>query len=79
MRFYLISSQQYSKLRNFQESKNWRERWFRSVVKKDRYWCRGKTYWEISLTAGFGTTGETIGGGIKENNFLEKELNWILI
>ena len=28
--------------------------------------------WEISLTAGFGTTGETIGGGIKENNFLGK-------
>ena len=27
---------------------------------------------EISLTAGFGTTGETIGGGIKENNFLGK-------
>ena len=27
---------------------------------------------EISLTAGFGTTGETIGGGIKESNFLGK-------
>ena len=27
---------------------------------------------EISLTAGFGTTGETIGAGIKENNFLGK-------
>ena len=27
---------------------------------------------EISLTAGFGTDGETIGGGIKENNFLGK-------
>tara|TARA_B100000900_G_scaffold408235_1_gene422183 strand:- start:276 stop:2519 length:2244 start_codon:yes stop_codon:yes gene_type:complete len=27
---------------------------------------------EISLTAGFGTTGETIGGGIRENNFLGK-------
>ncbi len=27
---------------------------------------------EISLTAGFGTAGETIGGGIKENNFLGK-------
>ncbi len=27
---------------------------------------------EISLTAGIGTTGETIGGGIKENNFLGK-------
>ena len=25
---------------------------------------------EISLTAGFGTTGETLGGGIRENNFL---------
>ena len=27
---------------------------------------------EISLTAGFGTDGETIGGGIRENNFLGK-------
>ena len=27
---------------------------------------------EISLTAGFGTTGETIGGGLRENNFLGK-------
>ena len=27
---------------------------------------------EISVTAGFGTAGETIGGGIKENNFLGK-------
>ncbi len=27
---------------------------------------------EISVTAGFGTTGETIGAGIKENNFLGK-------
>ncbi len=27
---------------------------------------------EISLTAGFGTSGETIGAGIKENNFLGK-------
>ena len=27
---------------------------------------------EISLTAGFGTTGETIGAGIKESNFLGK-------
>ena len=27
---------------------------------------------EISLTAGFGTDGETIGGGLKENNFLGK-------
>jgi len=27
---------------------------------------------EISITAGFGTTGETIGAGIKENNFLGK-------
>ena len=27
---------------------------------------------EISLTAGFGTAGETIGAGIKENNFLGK-------
>ena len=27
---------------------------------------------EISLTAGFGTTGETLGGGIRENNFLGK-------
>ena len=27
---------------------------------------------EISLSAGFGTTGETIGAGIKENNFLGK-------
>ena len=27
---------------------------------------------EISLTAGFGTTGETLGAGIKENNFLGK-------
>ncbi len=27
---------------------------------------------EISLTAGFGTTGETIGAGLKENNFLGK-------
>ena len=27
---------------------------------------------EISLTAGFGTAGETIGGGIRENNFLGK-------
>ena len=30
---------------------------------------------EISLTAGFGTTGETIGAGIKENNFLGKGIN----
>ena len=27
---------------------------------------------EISVTAGFGTAGETLGGGIKENNFLGK-------
>ncbi len=27
---------------------------------------------EISLSAGFGTSGETIGGGIRENNFLGK-------
>ena len=27
---------------------------------------------EISITAGFGTTGETIGAGIKENNFMGK-------
>ena len=27
---------------------------------------------EISLTAGFGTDGETIGGGVRENNFLGK-------
>tara|TARA_B100001057_G_scaffold379671_1_gene385245 strand:- start:1600 stop:3843 length:2244 start_codon:yes stop_codon:yes gene_type:complete len=27
---------------------------------------------EISVTAGFGTAGETIGGGIRENNFLGK-------
>ncbi len=27
---------------------------------------------EIALTAGFGTTGETLGGGIRENNFLGK-------
>ncbi len=30
---------------------------------------------EISLTAGFGTAGETIGGGIRENNFLGKGIN----
>ena len=30
---------------------------------------------EISLTAGFGTAGETIGGGIKEKNFLGKGIN----
>ncbi len=30
---------------------------------------------EISLTAGFGTTGETIGAGIKEKNFLGKGIN----
>ena len=30
---------------------------------------------EISVTAGFGTTGETIGAGIKENNFLGKGIN----
>ncbi len=30
---------------------------------------------EISLTAGFGTSGETIGGGISENNFLGKGIN----
>ena len=30
---------------------------------------------EISLTAGFGTTGETLGAGIKENNFLGKGIN----
>ncbi len=30
---------------------------------------------EISLTAGFGTNGEVIGGGIKEKNFLGKGIN----
>ena len=30
---------------------------------------------EISVTAGFGTAGETFGGGIKENNFLGKGIN----
>ena len=30
---------------------------------------------EISLTAGFGTSGEIIGGGIKEKNFLGKGIN----
>ena len=30
---------------------------------------------EISLTAGFGTTGETIGAGIREKNFLGKGIN----
>ena len=30
---------------------------------------------EISISAGFGTEGETIGGGIKENNFLGKGIN----
>ena len=30
---------------------------------------------EISISAGFGTDGETIGGGIKENNFLGKGIN----
>ncbi len=30
---------------------------------------------EISLTAGFGTTGEIIGGGLKEKNFLGKGIN----
>ena len=30
---------------------------------------------EISLTAGFGTAGETIGAGIRENNFLGKGVN----
>ena len=30
---------------------------------------------EISVTAGFGTGGETIGAGIKENNFLGKGIN----
>ena len=30
---------------------------------------------EISVTAGFGTNGETIGAGLKENNFLGKGIN----
>mgnify|MGYP001321059178 FL=1 len=30
---------------------------------------------EISVTAGFGTDGETIGAGLKENNFLGKGIN----
>ncbi len=30
---------------------------------------------EISVSAGFGTAGETLGGGIKENNFLGKGIN----
>ena len=30
---------------------------------------------EVSITAGFGTDGETIGAGIKENNFLGKGIN----